>query len=138
MKVLPRNFRRSCFQRNNWQVRLKNRTAFFLEHQWMPLNGLRGNCRKWVIVTKWCWYWITERSKEYCCVNFINIFEVKYKVFAMPMLMPRFANGLLTASYLFFSLSNFVEQCLNSARRVISSKMIVFLLLDFIVFVTLT
>ena len=88
----------------------------------MPLNGWRGNCREWVIVTKWCWCWITKHSKKYYGINFKNISEVKYKVFAMPRFMSRFPDGLVTASNLFFSPSNFAEQCLNSVWRMIVAK----------------
>ena len=45
MNVLLRNFQISCFQRQDWQVLLKNQTEVFLEHQWMSLNGGRGNRR---------------------------------------------------------------------------------------------
>ena len=63
MDVLLRNFWRSCFWRNNWQLLLKNQIAFFLEQQWMPLIGWRGNRRDWVIVAKWCWCWISKHKK---------------------------------------------------------------------------
>ena len=98
---------------------------FFLEQQWMPLVGWRGNCRDWVIVAKWCWYWISKHKKEYCGAISKKLWCQK-KVFAMPMLMSRFPNDLVTALY-------FVKRYWGLSILLICSKMIVHLILDFMI-----
>ena len=99
----PSYFWIDVFEEIFWLVLLKNQTACFLEHQWMLLDGCRENRREWLLVAKWCWCWTTKRNKEYCGA-LKKISDVKNEVFAMPMQMSRFPNGLVPASYHFFFL----------------------------------